>query len=105
MTDVAYRLLRSLPDFMEDKLGSCRSALAEEDARELVELAHSAKGSALSGGARRLGSLFERIEFLGARGALAEIAPIIEALREALAEFREAVDRSAPVFAPPAATR
>lgn len=76
---------------MESGLGSMRKALAEGNAAELAQLAHSLKGASASMGAGGLASLCRTLEetaknikLQGAEGQLDQIESEVRIVREAL---------------------
>lgn len=66
-----------------------REACASADARALVDVAHSIKGSSLSVGADEAATLAARVETLGREGELERVGRLVEALISELDTRRE----------------
>ena len=90
--DITYRMVES---FLEDTpvyLDSLKSALLENDARRVYEIAHALKGSAGNFGAAPFLEVVTSLETQGKAGDLAQAGALVNACDARFAELRKALE-------------
>lgn len=78
------------------RLAELEEGLAQADARRVTRAAHTLKGSSANFGASGLQAVSEKIELLGRQGTLAEVPPLLVALKVEFAAVRTALEALLP---------
>ena len=90
--DFARDVAASFAKTFEDQLQKLRAAAAARDPAALNRAGHAAKGASREIGAKRLGAVCERIEFLGKNGSVEGSADLIERVETLFGRARQLLE-------------